>query len=238
MMPDKSPQHIRGIFDTIAHRYDFLNHFLSFGLDRLWRRKTLRRLTLPADGEILDVCTGTADFAIAYAKRCPGCRVTGIDFSPEMLRLGKKRVEKTGANIKTRINLMEGDALNLPFAEDRFSLVSVSYGLRNTADAEKALSEMVRVCKPDGTVAIVEFSTPACGFFSRLYRLYFRWILPRLGAWISGEKLGAYQYLHDSVQEFSQGEKLAALMEQTGLKNIRQFPMTFGAVTLSFGEKG
>ena len=235
MSINKSPERVQDIFNTIAPRYDRLNHILSFGMDRRWKRKTMKRVKPQVEGDILDVCTGTADFAIAYAKTSPDRHVFGVDFSAEMLEEGKKRVENQ--KLQSRITLIEGDALALPFEDNRFSVVSVSYGIRNTSDANQALSEMVRVCVPGGTVAILEFSMPEKGFFAAIYRFYFRNILPRLGAIISGERLGAYRHLHDSVQDFPQGERLAGMMTNAGLVNIRQFPMTFGTVTLSLGQK-
>jgi len=235
MTVDKSPERIQKIFNTIAKKYDFLNHLLSLGMDRCWRRQTVRRATPKGDGPILDVCTGTADFAAAYAKRYPERQIFGLDFSSEMIAVGRQRIKRT--KLESQVTLMEGDALRLPFETDMFALVSVSYGIRNTSDPVQALAEMVRVCKPGGVVAILEFSMPEHGIFAFFYRFYFRHILPRVGAFFSGERLGAYRHLHESVQTFPQGPKLVQMMENSGLKNIQQFPMTFGTVTLSTGEK-
>jgi len=233
---DKSPKRIQSLFNTIAPRYDLLNHLLSFGMDRYWRRQTVRRLDPRVDGPILDLCTGTADFAVAYAKKHPTRHVVGLDFSEKMLEIGKQRVVR--AKLGSRIDLIEGDALSLPFADRSFALVSVSYGLRNMADTRRGLSEMVRVCKPGGTVAVLEFCMPQRGWFAPVYRWYFKNVMPRWGAWVSGETVGAYRHLLESVQTFPQGDALVELMRQAGIAKINRFPMTFGTIALTFGEIG
>jgi len=232
---DKSPKRIQSLFDSIAPTYDWLNHIMSFGFDRSWRRCTVRRLQPQVDGPILDLCTGTADFAIEFAKCNPKHKVVGLDFSANMLELGRKRIEK--AKLVSQIELVEGDALNLPFDDNSFSVVSVSYGLRNMADTMRGLREMTRVCKPGGTVSIIEFRMPERGWFAPIYRLYFRYVMPRLGAFLTGESIGAYRYLFESVAAFPQGEALADMMREASLSQIEQHPMTFGTVALNTGVK-
>ncbi len=232
---DKSPERIQNLFNTIAPRYDFLNHLMSFGIDRSWRRRSVRRLVPQGNGPILDLCTGTGDFAIAFAKRNPDRKIVGLDFSANMLAIGRKRIEK--AALTDRIELVEGDALDLPFPDDTFSLVSVAYGLRNMSDTMRGLREMTRVCKSGGTVAVIEFRMPDRGWFAPVYRWYFRNVLPRIGAAVTGETVGAYHHLIDSVQTFPQGEALADMLRQAGLSRIEQRPMTFGTVALNTGVK-
>ena len=232
---DKSPDRIQSLFDTLAPRYDFLNHFISFGIDRTWRWRSVRRLRPELDGPILDLCTGTADFAIAFAKRNPSRNIVGLDFSAKMLEFGRKRVEKAG--LSTQIELVEGDALALPFDDNAFSLVSVSYGLRNMSDPLQGLREMTRVCKPGGKVAVIEFCMPNRGWFAPIYWFYFRHIMPRFGALVTGNTVDAYRYLFESVAAFPQGEALADMMREAGLAQIAQHPMTFGTVAINIGIK-
>ncbi|MDR1478913.1 MAG: bifunctional demethylmenaquinone methyltransferase/2-methoxy-6-polyprenyl-1,4-benzoquinol methylase UbiE [Planctomycetaceae bacterium] len=230
---DKSPERIQTLFNTIAPRYDFLNHLLSFGIDRYWRWQTVRRLVPAVDGAILDLCTGTADFAIAFAAKNPQRKVVGLDFSANMLDIGRKRIER--ASLNSQIELVEGNALATPFADDSFALVNVAYGLRNTTDPIQGLREMVRICKPGGTVAVLEFQIPERGWFATLYRFYFRRLLPQIGQFVTGEKVGAYRHLFESVQSFPQGETLAEMMRQAGLSQIVRHPMTFGTIALNIG---
>ena len=232
--PDKSPERIQSLFDTIAPRYDFLNHLLSFGIDRSWRRRAVKRLQPQVDGPILDLCTGTADFAIAFARRNPERKVVGLDFSANMLEIGRKRI--ASSKLDSQIELVQGDALAMPFEDNSFSLVSVSYGLRNMADTMQGLCEMARVCKPGGTVAVIEFCMPERNWFAPIYRFYFRHILPRMGAFLTGETVGAYRHLIDSVMSFPQGETLAGMMRDVGLSQIAQYPMTFGTVAINTGN--
>ncbi|MDR1493306.1 MAG: bifunctional demethylmenaquinone methyltransferase/2-methoxy-6-polyprenyl-1,4-benzoquinol methylase UbiE, partial [Planctomycetaceae bacterium] len=231
---DKSPERIQTLFNAIAPRYDFLNHLLSFGIDRNWRRQTARRLVPSADGAILDVCTGTADFAIAFAVKNPQRKIIGLDFSANMLAIAKKRIEK--AALLSQIELVEGNAMATPFADNSFAMVHVSYGLRNMAEPMQGLREMVRVCKPDGTVAVLEFRTPERGWFAPVYQFYFRRLLPKIGQFVAGESVGAYRHLFESVQSFPQDEALAEMMRQAGLSQIVQYPMTFGTVALNVGR--
>ncbi len=229
---DKSPEKIRRMFDTIAPWYDFLNHFLSLGIDVSWRRRTAKQLleATAVEGPILDVCTGTADLALALRKRSGNRKVVGVDFSPEMVEIGKKKTKNTD------IELSVGDALNLPFGDETFAAACVAFGLRNVGDTERGLAEMVRVCKPGGAVAVLEFSMPTLPILSGLYRFYFRSVLPRVGQWLAKNRDDAYNYLPESVLQFDNAEQLTQRMEYVGLTEIRCVPMTFGTVTLYVGQ--
>ena len=176
-----------------------------------------------------------ADFAVAFAKHNPQRKVVGLDFSANMLAVGRKRVEK--ALLSTQVELIQGDALALPFEDDSFSLVSVAYGLRNMADTRRGLREMTRVCKPGGTVAVIEFCMPKRGWFAPFYRFYFRHVIPRIGAVITRDTVGAMRHLIDSVMSFPQGETLADMMREAGLTQIEQHPMTFETVAVNTGIK-
>jgi demethylmenaquinone methyltransferase / 2-methoxy-6-polyprenyl-1,4-benzoquinol methylase len=225
------------MFGEIAGWYDFLNHLLSAGIDQRWRRKTVR-LVAPrvGAGPILDVCTGTADLALAYwragGKRT---RAVGADFCRPMLAIGREKCRRAGAD--SEIALVEADAEHLPFAEGLFQIVSVAFGLRNVSNTDSGLREMVRVCRLGGRVAVLEFSLPESRCFAAIYRFYFQRLLPRIGQTLAHNSQEAYNYLPASVGEFPQGEALAERMRAAGLCNVRFFPFTFGVATLYVGDK-
>jgi demethylmenaquinone methyltransferase / 2-methoxy-6-polyprenyl-1,4-benzoquinol methylase len=227
------------MFGEIAKRYDFLNHLLSLGIDRSWRRKTVH-LVPPVDGKgpILDVCTGTADLALAYwnvSRKMSEVRVTGSDFCRPMLEIGYKKCRRAGAD--DRVGLIEADAVRLPFPDGMFQIVSVAFGLRNVSDPDKALGEMARVCRQGGRVAVLEFSTPRLWPLNMLYNWYFRHILPRIGQSLARNRHDAYNYLPESVGQFPQGEALIEKMCAAGLKQASMHRFTFGIATLYVGEK-
>jgi demethylmenaquinone methyltransferase/2-methoxy-6-polyprenyl-1,4-benzoquinol methylase len=174
--------------------------------------------------------------ALAYFKATKGeTPIVGADFCHEMLVLGEKKKRRAGAN--GQLTLVEADAMRLPFASDQFQVVSVAFGLRNIADTDRGLAEMVRVCRPGGKVAVLEFSAPRWQPFRAVYGWYFRRVLPRIGAWISGSRQGAYSYLPQSVGEFPSGEALAVRMRAAGLSEVTFHPFTLGVATLYVGTK-
>ncbi|MBX9681375.1 MAG: bifunctional demethylmenaquinone methyltransferase/2-methoxy-6-polyprenyl-1,4-benzoquinol methylase UbiE [Gemmataceae bacterium] len=233
---DKREDRIRGMFGHIAPTYDFLNHFLSLNIDKWWRRKTTQMVPPAGDGPILDLCTGTGDLALAYDRAAKGkTPIVGADFCHEMLRIAQKKVDSLKAN--DRIRLIEADAQKLPFPDNHFQIVTVAFGLRNVTDTDRGLSEMIRVARPGGRVAVLEFSQPRNRVFGGLYRFYFRHVLPRLGQMISRSKDNAYHYLPASVMEFPDGEALAERMRRLGLAEVRWKPFTFGVATLYIGVK-
>ncbi len=225
------------MFGQIAPRYDFLNHFLSGGVDYLWRRAVVRRARPNPDShlKILDICTGTGDLAIAFWKRWR-IPVVGGDFTPEMLEIAREKLKRLRIT-EERIQFVEADASSLPFRDGEFQIVSVAFGLRNIENTERGLSEMTRVCASGGQVAVLEFSLPTCFLFRWAYLLYFRRILPRIGQFVAKNQWEAYNYLPQSVQEFPQGEELAEMMRRAGLTDVQFFPMTFGIATLYVGRK-
>jgi demethylmenaquinone methyltransferase/2-methoxy-6-polyprenyl-1,4-benzoquinol methylase len=237
---DKRETRIRTMFGDIAGRYDLLNHLLSLNIDRYWRWRTTRLAPPRLDGgettPILDVCTGTGDLALAY-DRAAGRRVPiiGADFCLPMLLPARDKTRRRGAS--ERVRYVEADAQRLPFPADTFQLTAVAFGLRNVTDTDRGLAEMVRVTRPGGRVAILEFSKPRHWLFGRLYRFYFRWILPCVGQVISRSRDNAYNYLPASVLEFPDGEALAEKLRSHGLTEVRWHPLTFGIATLYVGTK-
>jgi demethylmenaquinone methyltransferase/2-methoxy-6-polyprenyl-1,4-benzoquinol methylase len=209
---------------------------LSLGIDRHWRRRTVR--LVPPDGSlpILDVCTGTGDLALAYDRAAGGrTPVVAADFCHEMLAIGCEKARKAGAD--ARITFIEADAQSLPLPDDAFQIVCVAFGLRNVADTNRGLTEMARVCAPGGRVAVLEFSTPRRQPFKAIYGWYFRHLLPRIGSLFARNSGGAYEYLPNSVGEFPQGEALIERMRAAGLADLRRYPLTLGVATLYVGIK-
>ena len=235
---DKRQERIRRMFGQIAPWYDLLNHTLSLNIDRQWRRRTVRDVPLLENDPtpMLDLCTGTGDLAIDYSKaRHSKAPIIAADFCHEMLLGMQTKIAKRRLN--NRISILEADAQNLPFADDTFQLVSVAFGLRNIADYKVGLSEMVRVTKPGGKVAILEFSRPDGPLIGRAYRWYFRYLLPTIGQMVSRNKESAYQYLPESVMSFPDGDDLATVMREQGLVNVTFQPFTFRIATLYVGRK-
>ena len=235
---DKREVRIRRMFGEIAPWYDFLNHALSLNIDRGWRSKTARLVppNLADPSPVLDLCTGTGDLALTYVRACRGqVPVVGADFCHEMLvRAGQKA---QAAGVGGQVRFVEADAQALPFPDDAFQVVTVAFGLRNVTDADRGLAEIVRVTKPGGRVAILEFSRPRNRLFGRLYTFYFRQILPRIGQLLSRNRENAYSYLPESVLRFPDYEALAARLREHGLEGVRYEPFTFGIATLYVGQK-
>jgi len=229
---DKRETRIRRMFGDIAPRYDLLNHLLSLNIDRSWRKRATRLVPPDGDAPILDVCTGTGDLALAYhgvvGERLP---VIGADFCHPML------VRAMTKTTNGQVKFVEADAQALPFPDDTFQITCVAFGLRNVTDTERGLAEIVRVTKPGGRGAILEFSKPRHWLFGRLYRFYFTHVLPRFGQAVSRNRDDAYRYLPASVLEFPDYEALTAKMEQHGLCHTRFHAMTFGIATLYVGVK-
>ena len=234
---DKSAPRVRQMFGEIAGRYDFLNHLLSLNVDRYWRWRTVRRVP-PAPGtKILDMCTGTGDLALAYHRASGGAvQIVAADFCHEMLAIGRQKGSKAGA--KGELTFIEADAMQIPLPDNEFNIVSVAFGLRNVAETDAGLAEMVRVCAPGGRVAVLEFSTPQWRPFKAVYGWYFRHVLPRIGQFFARNKQSAYNYLPESVGEFPQGEELVEMMRKAGLSEVQYQRLTFGVATLYVGVKG
>jgi demethylmenaquinone methyltransferase/2-methoxy-6-polyprenyl-1,4-benzoquinol methylase len=235
---DKRDVRIRRMFGQIAPWYDFLNHLLSLNIDKRWREKTSKLVPARSaeSGPILDLCTGTGDLALTYDRSTNGSvPIYGADFCREMLVIAAEKANAAGAG--ERIRFVEADAQALPFPANTFQLVTVAFGLRNIADPDRGLAEMVRVVRPNGRIAILEFSRPRHWLFGRLYRWYFRYALPLVGQLLSRSKESAYRYLPESVLKFPDYELLAAKMGECGLHDVTFTPLTFGVATLYVGVK-
>ncbi len=235
---DKREVRIRRMFGQIAPWYDFLNHLLSLNIDKRWREKTAKLVPPgPATaGAILDLCTGTGDLALTYDRVARGAvPIIGADFCHEMLVRATEKARQCGAG--DRVRFVEADAQALPFPDNTFQLVSNAFGLRNITDPDRGLAEMVRVLRPGGRIAILEFSKPRHWLFGRLYRAYFRYVLPLLGQLLSRSKESAYRYLPESVLKFPDYEDLATKLRAHGLTDVRYEPLTFGIATLYVGSK-
>jgi demethylmenaquinone methyltransferase/2-methoxy-6-polyprenyl-1,4-benzoquinol methylase len=233
---DKRETRIRRMFGEIAPRYDFLNHLLSLNVDRYWRWRATRLVRPDGTAPILDLCTGTGDLALAYDRAARrSLSIVGADFCHAMLVRAAEKVRRRQSD--QRIRFLEADAQQLPFADDQFQITTVAFGLRNVTDPDRGLAEMIRVTRPGGKIAILEFSQPRGRLFGPLFRFYSNWILPWIGQLVSRSKDNAYNYLPASVREFPDGEALAERLRHHGLTGIRWYPLTFGIATLYVGAK-
>ncbi len=219
------------MFDNIAHRYDFLNRFLSLGIDRSWRKKAVKMLAKHQPKRILDVATGTADFAIETLKINPE-EVIGVDISEGMLEKGREKLVKKGIS---KIRLETGDSENLQFDDASFDAVIVAFGVRNFENLEKGLNEINRVLRSGGLVMILEFSKPR-GLFSLVYKAYFNLILPLWGKIFSGDN-AAYTYLPESVKAFPEGEDFKGIMQNCGYQKVSDRRLSFGICSIYSGIK-
>jgi len=227
-------EQIATMFDRIAPKYDFLNHTLSFGIDKIWRRKAIRLISAYAPETILDVATGTGDFAIA-ALKSGAKKITGIDISKEMVAVGREKVKKLG--LQDCIVLTTGDSESIQFADQSFDAATVAFGVRNFENLGRGLSELFRVLKSGGVLCVLEFSKPRQPLIRFAYNFYSKSLMPWLGRKISGDP-AAYTYLPESVQEFPDGENFITFMKDSGFTDVREFRLTFGIATIYLGRKG
>jgi demethylmenaquinone methyltransferase / 2-methoxy-6-polyprenyl-1,4-benzoquinol methylase len=226
----KSPERIAGMFDAIADRYDFLNHLLSAGIDRRWRTRAIQSLQLTGAERVLDLCTGTADLAIAAARaQPPAARVVGVDFAAAMLRIGRDKLAR--ARLTPRVTLVRGDAARIPVADRTFDAVTVAFGIRNVDQIPVACAEMRRVLKSGGRLAILEFAVPTTLGLSTLYSWYLGRVLPRIGRAVSRHN-AAYAYLPASIGAFSTPDEFVKLLRQAGFVDVDAVRLTFGSVIL------
>jgi demethylmenaquinone methyltransferase/2-methoxy-6-polyprenyl-1,4-benzoquinol methylase len=229
---ESKKKQVSEMFDNIANSYDFLNHSLSLGMDNVWRKIAIKKLTNNPK-IILDIATGTGDFAVSAAKYTDA-KITGIDISQGMLNVGIEKVRKK--NLNNRISLQLADSESLPFNDNTFDAITAGFGVRNFENLNKGLSEMKRVLNKDGIVVILEPSTPKYFPLKQFYKLYFHHVLPTIGAWISKDK-SAYSYLPESVDAFPSGEKFTVELKNVGFKDCKHIPLTFGIVSLYIAIK-
>ena len=231
----RSPQKIAGMFDAIAGRYDLLNHLLSAGIDKRWRKAAIRSLALTGRERVLDLCTGTADLAIAARASTPrAARVVGVDFAGAMLRIGQDKLLQGG--LADRVTLVRGDASCVPVASGSVDAVTIAFGIRNVERTAAACAEMLRVLKPGGRIAILEFAIPQSPIIKAGYLFYFNQILPRIGQLVARHQ--AYAYLPASVGAFQTPAEFVTLLRQTGFRDVQAQPLTFGIVYLYTAVRG
>lgn len=226
-------QQVADMFDNISPKYDFLNHFLSLGIDIRWRKKAIKLLKEIQPKVILDIATGTGDFAIESLSLNPE-KVIGVDISEGMLNVGREKLKKR--KLDDRITLQSGDSENLPFEDNMFDAIIVAFGVRNFENLEKGLAEMHRVLRPGGKVVVLEFSKPKSFPFKQLYNFYFKNILPTIGKTISKDN-AAYTYLPESVKSFPDGSAFTSKLDTLGFKNTECRPLTLGISSIYTGIK-
>lgn len=224
---------VADMFNNIAGKYDFLNHFLSLGIDKGWRKKAIREIQKVQPKNILDVATGTGDLAIAAAALKPD-KITGVDIAEQMLAVGRTKIAEK--QLQGMITLQTGDSEAMPFSDNSFDAVTCAYGVRNFENLEKGLKEMSRVMRPGGKLAILEFSKPQRFPVKQLYAFYFRYILPTLGKMVSKHST-AYTYLPQSVMAFPEGKVFCDTLIRCGFKDAKARPLTLGITTLYTATK-
>ncbi|MCX6287472.1 MAG: bifunctional demethylmenaquinone methyltransferase/2-methoxy-6-polyprenyl-1,4-benzoquinol methylase UbiE [Bacteroidetes bacterium] len=230
-MPQK--ESVKAMFNEISGKYDFLNHFLSFGIDRLWRKRLVKEMLQSKPGHVLDLATGTADLAVELHRQ-GGIRITGVDISENMMIVGREKIAKAG--LSHTIELKYGDAENLEFPDESFDAAMIAFGVRNFEHLEQGISEMKRVIRKGGQVMILEFSHPASFPVKQLYGLYSRFIIPLMGSMLSSHP-SAYRYLPETVAAFPSGNKFLHIMLQIGFKDCRRISLTGGIASIYIGTR-
>jgi demethylmenaquinone methyltransferase / 2-methoxy-6-polyprenyl-1,4-benzoquinol methylase len=229
-------QQIRQMFSSIAHRYDFLNHVLSFNIDKAWRRRAVRIISNELSHQrslCLDLCCGTGDLCLEMSRLGPA-RIVASDFSHPMLRLNRVKTQQLA--VGPRLEITEADALNLPFRDSSFNALGIAFGLRNLENPMRGLSEMLRVLKPGGKIVVLEFSKPTNACFDRLFQFYFFNVLPKIGRFFSKHDQ-AYSYLPASVSQFPTQRELCQIMAHCGFENVSYVNLSGGIAALHYGQK-
>jgi demethylmenaquinone methyltransferase/2-methoxy-6-polyprenyl-1,4-benzoquinol methylase len=224
---------VEEMFDNIAHHYDFLNHLMSLGIDKLWRKSAVRILKQHNPKAVLDIATGTADFAIEDYKAQPE-KIVGIDIAEQMLVIGREKIRARG--LSEKITLQKGDSENLPFTDHSFDAITVGFGVRNFENLEKGLKEMHRVLKPGGIAIVLEFSKPRVFPVKQVFYVYFHYVCPLIGRWFSKDSR-AYTYLPESVDSFPEGNNFLTKLKEAGFQNTQCKPLTFGISSIYTGIK-
>jgi demethylmenaquinone methyltransferase/2-methoxy-6-polyprenyl-1,4-benzoquinol methylase len=230
---DKKDQ-VASMFDSIAKKYDFLNRFLSLGIDQGWRKKAISYLGTNKLQHLLDIATGTADMALMANKQIQPVKITGIDISEGMMQYGRIKIAQKG--LSEKITLSQGDSTAIPFNDNQFDGAMVAFGVRNFADLEKGLSEINRVLLPGSKLVVLEFSRPTSFWFKPIYTLYMKWITPTIGKLFSGNK-EAYAYLNESVIAFPEGAAFVSVFEKAGFSDVIQKKLSLGICSIYCGRK-
>lgn len=230
----KKSELVEEMFDNIAPAYDKLNHTLSMGIDRSWRRRAIKYLRPFRPRRMMDVATGTGDFAIALARKIDGCRVDGVDLSDGMMEIGRKKVEKAG--LADRISFAKGDCLHLPYPDNTFDAVTVAFGVRNFENLKRGYAEMARVLRPGGQLCVVELAVPESPLVRPFYKFYTSHIIPAVGRLVSSDPR-AYTYLPESIAAMPASPRMLELMADSGFDSPRILPLTFGVCAIHTGTK-
>ncbi|WP_040951191.1 demethylmenaquinone methyltransferase [Gorillibacterium massiliense] len=227
-------QFVHSVFESIAPKYDLMNNILSFNRHKAWRKFTMKKLAATPGSAALDLCCGTCDWTISLAQASGSGRIVGLDFSANMLEIGRAKVAQ--AHLDDRIELVQGNAMELPFEDNSFDYATIGFGLRNVPDLVQVLKEMQRVIKPGGKVLCLELSKPTWQPFKGIYYFYFRKVLPNLGKLIA-KRYEQYKWLPDSLVSFPDHKQLADIFRQTGLVQVEAYPLTGGIAALHIGIK-
>ena len=231
----ESKQHVHAVFESIAPKYDMMNDIISFRRHKAWRKFTMRKMEVKPGQSSLDLCCGTADWTIALAEASGDGETVGLDFSRAMLDVGQAKIDKLG--LSGRIKLVEGNAMELPFADHSFDYVTIGFGLRNVPDIDRVLREMRRVARPGGKVVCLEASKPTWQPFKGLYYFYFENLLPLLGKWIV-KRYEQYRWLPESLKSFPDSKQLTERFREVGLRQVRAYSFFGGVAALHIGTKG
>lgn len=231
---ESKTEQVRQMFDSIAPAYDFMNRAMTFGIDKLWRRKAVKLIGRAKPARVLDVATGTGDLALQIYKTLKPKEIIGIDLSEKMLAIGKQKVAAKGLDHK--ISLQQGDCLAMTFANDEFNAVTVAYGVRNFEHLEQGYNEIYRVLAPGGVLCVLELSTPTNAFIRFFYDIYTKWIIPTIGR-SKSKDARAYSYLPESIAAVPQGEEMLSIMCRAGFSDCRAIAMTFGTCSIYLGYK-
>ncbi|MDU4698305.1 MAG: demethylmenaquinone methyltransferase [Paenibacillus sp.] len=226
-------QFVHSVFESIAPKYDMMNDLLSFRRHKAWRKFTMAKMNMSSGDTALDLCCGTCDWTISMAETSGG-PIVGLDFSEQMLEYGRRKVKERG--LDSRINLIQGNAMELPFEDNRFDYATIGFGLRNVPDLRQVLQEMQRVVKPGGKVVCLELSKPTWQPFKGLYYFYFQKMLPMLGKLVA-KRYEQYKWLPDSLVQFPGRAELAEIFRETGLARVEAYPLTGGIAALHIGTK-
>ncbi|MCS7198289.1 MAG: bifunctional demethylmenaquinone methyltransferase/2-methoxy-6-polyprenyl-1,4-benzoquinol methylase UbiE [Candidatus Bipolaricaulota bacterium] len=228
------PQEVAQMFSQIARRYDLANRVLSLNRDRLWRRELVRQAAPRPSERLLDVCTGTGDVVLEFARVCPDLQIVGLDLSEEMLRVAREKFARW--SLDRQVRLVQGNALELPFADDSFEIATMAFGLRNLPDRSRGLREIYRVLSPGGRLLILEFALPQSLLVRSFYLLYLRYFLPYVGGLLSGSRT-PYEYLRDSILSFPQRAQILEELYAVGFRPVGYRDLSLGIATLYWGGK-